>query len=30
MPRALASTPKIVNQTIDATGWLEMAELKIN
>jgi quinol monooxygenase YgiN len=30
MPRALASTPKIINQTIDATGWSEMAELKIN
>jgi quinol monooxygenase YgiN len=30
MPRALASTPKILNQTIDATGWSEMAELKIN
>jgi quinol monooxygenase YgiN len=30
MPRALASTPKILNQTVDATGWSEMAELKIN
>jgi quinol monooxygenase YgiN len=30
MPRALASTPKIISQTIDATGWSEMAELKIN
>jgi quinol monooxygenase YgiN len=30
MPRALASTPKIINQTVDATGWSEMAELKIN
>jgi hypothetical protein len=29
MPRALASTPKILNQTIDATGWSEMAELTI-
>jgi hypothetical protein len=27
---ATASTPKILNQTIDATGWSEMAELKIN
>ena len=30
MPRAIASTPKVLNQTIDATGWSEMAELKIN
>jgi quinol monooxygenase YgiN len=30
MPRALACTPKILNQTIDATGWSEMAELPIN
>jgi quinol monooxygenase YgiN len=30
MPRAPASTPKILNQTIDATGWSQMAELKIN
>ena len=30
MPKALASTPKIISQTIDATGWSEMAELKID
>ena len=30
MPKALASTPKIISQTIDATGWSEMAELQIN
>ena len=30
MPRALASTPKILTQMVDATGWSEMAELKIN
>jgi hypothetical protein len=30
MPRALASTPKILNQTIDATGWSEVAESTIN
>ncbi|MDT5075487.1 MAG: hypothetical protein QOJ80_124 [Mycobacterium sp.] len=30
MPRALASTPKILNQAVDATGWSEMTELKIN
>ena len=30
MPRALASTPKILDQTVDAIGWSEMSELKIN
>jgi quinol monooxygenase YgiN len=30
MPRTLASTPKILTQTVDATDWSEMAELKIN
>ena len=30
VPKALASTPKIISQTIDATGWSAMAELKIN
>jgi quinol monooxygenase YgiN len=30
MPRALASTPKFLSQTVDATGWSEVAELKIN
>lgn len=30
IPKALASTPKIISQTIDATGWSEMAELNIN
>lgn len=27
LPQALASTPKIISQTIDATGWSEMAEM---
>ena len=27
LPQALASTPKIVSQTLDATGWSEMTEL---
>jgi quinol monooxygenase YgiN len=29
-PQALASTPKIISQTIDATGWTEMAEMKVD
>ncbi|AKS32789.1 putative quinol monooxygenase [Mycolicibacterium goodii] len=27
-PKTLAATPLIISQTIDATGWSEMAELK--
>ena len=30
MPQALASTPKIISQTIDVTGWSEMGEMKID
>ena len=30
LPQALASTPRIISRTIDATGWDEMAELKVN
>ncbi|GFG74959.1 putative quinol monooxygenase [Mycobacterium botniense] len=29
LPQALASTPKIISQTIDATGWSEMAEMSV-
>jgi quinol monooxygenase YgiN len=29
LPQALASTPKIISQTIDASGWSEMAEMRI-
>ncbi len=29
MPQALASTPQIISQTIDATGWSEMGEMKV-
>lgn len=29
VPQALKSTPKIINQTIDATGWSEMGELAV-
>jgi quinol monooxygenase YgiN len=28
-PQALTSTPKIINQTIDATGWSEMGEMAV-
>lgn len=30
LPPALKSTPKIINQTIDATGWSEMGELAVD
>ncbi len=29
LPQALKSTPKIINQTIDATGWSEMGEMAV-
>ncbi|MFI6997584.1 putative quinol monooxygenase [Nocardia sp. NPDC050175] len=29
LPQALASTPKIISQTIDASGWSEMGEMKV-
>ncbi|WP_067463215.1 putative quinol monooxygenase [Nocardia amamiensis] len=29
LPRALAATPKIISQTIDATGWSEMGEMTV-
>lgn len=30
LPQALKSTPKIVSQTIDATGWSEMGEMTVD
>ncbi|CAM4427944.1 Autoinducer 2-degrading protein LsrG [Mycobacterium basiliense] len=30
LPQALTSTPKIVSQTIDATGWSEMGEMSVD
>jgi quinol monooxygenase YgiN len=30
LPQALASTPTIISQTIDATGWSEMAEMSVD
>jgi len=30
LSQALASTPRIISQTIDATGWSETAEMKVN
>jgi len=29
LPQALASTPRIISQTIDATGWSETAQMKV-
>jgi quinol monooxygenase YgiN len=29
LPQALQSTPKIINQTIDANGWSEMGEMSV-
>jgi len=29
MPQKLASTPLIISQTIDATGWSEMGEMTV-
>lgn len=30
MPQALVSTPKIISQQLDATGWLLMGELTVD
>lgn len=30
MPQALVSTPKIISQTIEATGWSAMGELTVD
>ena len=30
LPPALASTPCIISQTIEATGWSETAQMKVN
>jgi len=30
LPQALASTPKVISQTIDATGWSELAEITVD
>jgi quinol monooxygenase YgiN len=30
LPQALAATPKIISQTIDATGWSEMGEMTVD
>jgi quinol monooxygenase YgiN len=29
LPQALASTPRIISQTLDASGWSEMAEMSV-
>lgn len=30
LPQALASTPKIISQTVDASGWSAMAEMAVD
>ncbi|HEY0226909.1 MAG TPA: putative quinol monooxygenase [Mycobacterium sp.] len=30
LPQALASTPKIISQTIEASGWSEMGEMSVD
>jgi quinol monooxygenase YgiN len=30
LPQALASTPKIISQTVDATGWSQMGEMAVD
>jgi quinol monooxygenase YgiN len=30
LPQALTSTPKIISQKIDATGWSEMGEMSVD
>ena len=30
LPQALACTPKIISQTIDATGWSAMGEMSVD
>jgi hypothetical protein len=30
LPQALTSTPKIISQTIDATGWSALGEMSVD
>lgn len=30
LPKALVATPKIISQTLDATGWSEIAEMTVS
>ena len=30
LPQALMSTPKVISQTIDATGWSKLAEISVD
>jgi quinol monooxygenase YgiN len=30
LPQALRSTPKIISQTVDATGWSELGEMSVD
>ncbi|MGH3674559.1 MAG: putative quinol monooxygenase [Mycobacterium sp.] len=30
LPKALASTPKVISETVEATGWSDLAEMKVD
>jgi hypothetical protein len=30
LPQALVTTPKIISQTVDATGWSKLAEITVD
>lgn len=30
LPQALASTPKVISESIDATGWSKLAEISVD
>ena len=30
LPQALASTPKVISQTVDAAGWSKLAEIPVD
>ena len=30
LPQALAHTPQVISQTVDATGWSELAEITVD
>ena len=30
LPQALAHTPRVISQTVDATGWSELAEITVD
>jgi quinol monooxygenase YgiN len=30
LPQALVATPKVISQTVDATGWSKLAEITVD